>query len=333
MLWINLFSHSAKAGMLWINLFSHSAKAGMLWINLFSHSTKAGMLWKQSTGASVKTYSETRRWSKWEIYNQLMTYFGDVVPFLRSADGIYPATVAPLIAIVDDEDDTARLRLELAVTINIGKHLVCATYKLEGHGLFVFSAYSTLQAVTSAFSVLHCLNLAAVASDIAGGDLAQATILKADTIRKARPAISWFLLKFNIAFRSTVMAFKAAQIFDPVYAQAMAVNLDKVEALRCFPCLDDDATIQDLLTELPLYVAAIDGVELEGKDEILRWWARQHTLPCWKSAVKKLLLVQPSSTAAERVFSILNSCFGDDQVSSLEDYIESAVMLRYNRGK
>ena len=49
--------------------------------------------------------------------------------------------------------------------------------------------------------------------------------------------------------------------------------------------------------------------------------------------MKKLLLVQLSSAAAERVFSILNSCFGDDQVSSLEDYVESAVMLRYIRGK
>ena len=49
--------------------------------------------------------------------------------------------------------------------------------------------------------------------------------------------------------------------------------------------------------------------------------------------MKKMLLVQPSSAAAERVFSILNSYFGGDQVSSLEDYIESAVMLRYNRGK
>ena len=238
---------------------------------------------------------------------------------------------------MDDKDDTARLRLELAAMINIGKRLVCATNKLEGDGLLVFSAYSTLQAVTSAFSVLHYPNLAAVASEIAGEYLAQATILEADTIRKARPAINWFLQKLNVAFRSrmtvTVMAFKAARIFDPVYTQATAVNLDKVEALRCFPCLDDDTTIQDLLTELPLYVAAMDGVELGKEDEILRWWARQHTLPCWQSAVKKLLLVQPSPAAAERVFSILNSCFGDDQVSSLEDYIELAVMLRCSRGK
>ena len=55
-----------------------------------------------------------------------MTYFGDI-PFLRSADSISPATVAQLIAIVDDEDDTARLTLELAAMIDTGKHLVCAT--------------------------------------------------------------------------------------------------------------------------------------------------------------------------------------------------------------
>ena len=84
------------------------------------------------------------------------------------ADGISPATVVQLIAIVHDEDDTARLRLELAAMIDIGKHLVCATYNLEGDGLLAFSAYFTLQAVASAFSELHCPTLAAVASEIAG---------------------------------------------------------------------------------------------------------------------------------------------------------------------
>ena len=42
-----------------------------------------------------------------------------------------------------------------------------------------------------------------------------------------------------------------------------------------------------------------------------------------------MFLVQPSSSAAERVFSILNQ-FSDIQTNSLEDYVESTVMLRFN---
>ena len=44
-----------------------------------------------------------------------------------------------------------------------------------------------------------------------------------------------------------------------------------------------------------------------------------------------ILLVQPTSAAAERVFSLLSSCFTDPQHHALEDYLETTVMLRYNR--
>ena len=41
----------------------------------------------------------------------------------------------------------------------------------------------------------------------------------------------------------------------------------------------------------------------------------------------KVLLVQPSSAAAERVFSILNSSFKDSQEHALVDYLQACVML------
>ena len=46
-----------------------------------------------------------------------------------------------------------------------------------------------------------------------------------------------------------------------------------------------------------------------------------------------IVLVQPSSAAAERVFSMLNSSFSEQQESSLEDYQQLAVMLQYNYRK
>ena len=46
---------------------------------------------------------------------------------------------------------------------------------------------------------------------------------------------------------------------------------------------------------------------------------------------KLVLLVQPSSAAAERVFSLLQNSFSQRQSSSLEDYIETSLMLQYNR--
>ena len=43
-----------------------------------------------------------------------------------------------------------------------------------------------------------------------------------------------------------------------------------------------------------------------------------------------ITLIQPSSAAAERVFSLLASSFNNNQESALEDYIQTSVMLQYN---
>lgn len=61
------------------------------------------------------------------------------------------------------------------------------------------------------------------------------------------------------------------------------------------------------------------------------WWEDgSPNLPSWSSAVLKVVLVQPSSAAAERVFSLLVTMFGDQQYDTLEDYVEAALMLRVN---
>ena len=61
------------------------------------------------------------------------------------------------------------------------------------------------------------------------------------------------------------------------------------------------------------------------------WWKRnEKVLPNWSSTCKSVLLVQLSSAAAERVFSILSNSFTDRQKHSLKDYIETSVTLQYN---
>ena len=41
---------------------------GNVWIRLFRHSYKAKLLWKDLTEQRPRSYSETRWWSKWEVY-------------------------------------------------------------------------------------------------------------------------------------------------------------------------------------------------------------------------------------------------------------------------
>ena len=46
----------------------------------------------------------------------------------------------------------------------------------------------------------------------------------------------------------------------------------------------------------------------------------------------KLVLIQPGSAVAERLFSLLSS-LSLQQESALEDYIEASEMIRYNSSK
>ena len=64
----------------------------------------------------------------------------------------------------------------------------------------------------------------------------------------------------------------------------------------------DDVTIANLAIDLPLYLAAADSVMCDSEEGKLVWWAaHRDTHPHWVALVRKLLLVQPSSAASERV--------------------------------
>ena len=82
-----------------------------------------------------------------------------------------------------------------------------------------------------------------------------------------------------------------------------------------FPFLKD--RLEELKRELPLlplYMAKADGVSPEL--DKLEWWKNhQLELPNWSRACKTALLIQSSSAAAERVFSLLNKF----QTSALEN--------------
>ena len=116
-------------------------------------------------------------------------------------------------------------------------------------------------------------------------------------------ATTWFLRKFNVDLYDVVVAFKAARLFFHVRIQWLKRTNALVESLRAFPFLDSDASIDGLKAELPAYSAAAEGVVIPTEEKKVEWWCgHEEQLPRWASAVKQVLLVQPSSATAERVF-------------------------------
>ena len=81
--------------------------------------------------------------------------------------------------------------------------------------------------------------------------------------------------------------------------------------------------------ELPDYLSVAEDVS-SAINPIAWWKDQEYCLPKWSQACKYVTLIQPSSAAAERVFSMLSNSFKSRQESALEDYIEASVMLQYN---
>ncbi len=128
--------------------------------------------------------------------------------------------------------------------------------------------------------------------------------------------------------KEPLTAFKGARLFCPSKVHEMQPDSAAVDSLLAFPFLSN--SIAALKGELPQYVAAAEDVN-PTHDPLEFWKRHEDTLPTWAAAARKVVLVQPSSAASERVFSLLNNSFGDRQQSSLQDYIEASLMLQYNK--
>ena len=301
-----------------------------LWISLFSRSPRTRLEWKELTGKAMASYSDTRWWSRWEVYNQVLCQFGDVFPFLQSHPEISPATTGKLSQLLSDPQKKAYLQVELSALVDGGESFVKATYNLEGDGPLVSKCHEILTTLTAKIHAAHYPNLEAVARTLSGGS---ATALQ-QWVQYGKlclkPGLDYFLSKFQHELSGSVAAFKSAQLFIPSKIVEMSPTAAEVDSLKSFPFLNNAVLLQNLKAELGVYLAKAAAVSPE--TDTLLWWQNNSTeLPHWSTAVKDVLLVQPSSAAGERVFSLLKASFGPQQDSALQDYVQSAIMLQYNR--
>jgi len=318
------------------------------WISLFSHSPKTRILWRDQTGKSMATYSATRWWSRWEVIEQVSVQFGDVLPFLRMEGLGSTTTTAKLITFFTDAQKKALLEVELATIIDWGRPFVTATYSLEGDGPLALECYEKIETVKAAIRTAHTPNLDAIARRISAsaersllqrvfpshsrGSASASQTLQQRIIQYGtacvQPGLDYFEKHFNSS-QDTLSAFKAARYFSPQKINDIQPNADAINALKSFPFLNSKTILDGLKGELPSYLAKVS--DIDPSIDILQWWKQNESaLPCWAAAARKVLLVQPSSAASERVFSLLKASFNPQQQSSLQDYIETSLMLQYN---
>ena len=95
--------------------------------------------------------------------NQLLVQFGDIEPFLTSHEDLAPVTRQKLLQILCDVTSVAKLKIELAVIVDVGEPLIKATYALEGDGPLAFQCYEIITAVQISSATTQYPNVNAIA--------------------------------------------------------------------------------------------------------------------------------------------------------------------------
>ena len=256
-----------------------------------------------------------------------MELFGDVTPFLETNTDLSPNACAKLLFVLTNPQQKTYLQVELAIIVDAGMPFVRATYELEGDGLLALKCYEVISTLSAAVQQAHYLNLQALTAQLFPESVYVQQQWTRYTISCVQPGLMYFTNQLAASMKEPLAAFKAARLFSPHKVQDMQPSAATVDCLVAFPFLSN--SIAALKHELAHYLAAAEDVD-PTYDPLKFWKRHQDTLPAWSAAAKRVLLVQLSSAAAVRVFSLLTNSFGQRQQTSLQDYIETSLMLQYN---
>lgn len=203
---------------------------------------------------------------------------------------------------------------------------------MEGDGSLVFKCYDQIQILKAGTDNAHYPNVTAIAEHLSTrGHTSQQW--KQYASKCIQPGLDYFKSKFcgdSAQLKDTLDAFKAARLFVPHSLVEMNADTTAVDSLGAFPFLNNQFILNSLKVELPTYLALVQDVSPE-YDTLSCWKGPSQDLPCWSSAARDVALVQPSSATSERVLSLLKASFSPQQDCSLQDYIESSLMLQFNK--
>lgn len=132
---------------------------------------------------------------------------------------------------------------------------------------------------------------------------------------------------------------RSSQLFNPVFA-ASHLTARSVELMyHTIKPLTQHVNLEALKAEIPAYLSAaadIESIDISDVDlftsQVLMFWrgASKTALKEWRTAALIVFSMSPNSASCERVFSLLESMFGDQQLSTLVDSIQASLMMRYN---
>lgn len=328
------------------------------WSSIVVHSGKVRREFLTRTGVSAKRKSEVR-WFSWaEVGLQIKRYLSTIIDICRDVTNGCDALRVKVINIIDDEDDFATLQLELALLFDAMLPLISMCYAVEGDGFtapFVFEMWKKLCLHLESCNNWRnrhsrAPNVAEKCIELVGdNDVIRQEMLFNHTMRKAHIVFQKLEMDNRGRIESQMRIFRACRLFNYSFIATTPLEALREEAVIYFPVIlnlkrnlvDQLVQVDNLrdykdVAQLYENIHPLDAVTggPEKADCMWSFW-REHILilPAWFQAAEEIALIMPSSACVERIFSLYDAMFGDNQQGALEDLRECSVMTRFNENQ
>jgi hypothetical protein len=249
-------------------------------------------------------------------------------------------TADALLELLRDERPT--LAIQFAAVMDIGPTLKSANAFLEGDGFLAPWTYACLDkllrfCVEFESKALYP-NLRSVATMLAREQSGGLADVEVDLVMvfvnrgldAVRPCLTYIRDKYNHELSHDLAIWKACRLLHPVIFRAEVTAGADVSIFKELLILKGitEAMLPDQ-KEFEDYKVAADDFDLTQTD-ILQFFCRFRSGQLSKYIIPTVAAYQPSEASCERVFSVYQCLFNDQQRAALEDYVETAMMLNYN---
>lgn len=336
-------------------------KSIKLWARLVESSAMVRRLFLEQAGEIAERMSQVR-WYCWHnIGEQIRKFYSIIRGIVINQNIGNDATRQQLDILLRHQE--LEIKCELALQADLGTPLAQTCMGLEGDGFLAPITYQTWLWLHSRFMEFSDETVrpevrVPILSDLLNelfppGDneleIPRAELFQS-TIQKGRPVVEKYFEDSNGRLSDTLAVFAPCQLFN--FQSAADHTPNAIEhyirnaGFARLPIIANDRQLcNGMIIECQQYVTLsrerlaiwrIDNPDtlLPHEDELWEFWQiHRLQLPNWYRAASEVALLTPSSGNVERVFSLYETMFNDNQGSALEDYKQTAVLLRYNENK
>ena len=158
------------------------------------------------------------------------------------------------------------------------------------------------------------------------------------------PAMDYWKETIEVKIGTQLVHMKAVRIFNPLYVLGNKISVSDIDELKMFKLYEHfeiRPQIEVMKIEVMKYQALAGSIKSfeerkdnKGKDTfgLSDWWKSNcATLSGFAYVLRTVLTNAPNSCPPERLFSLFNATYNDDQKKSYTDYIELSMQSQFNK--